>query len=117
MYNDAGVRVQVTSPEYCKVNMISLYRLLFHTSISRYTRKKSDGQQKSSDAFCPLCTYHTQSHASLNDHIRTHFRLALYCNIVECFFVSLSTKEMWDHGKNTHGNIVKKGNQVATRKK
>ena len=34
MYNDAGVRVQVTCPEYCEVNMIGLYPLLFHTSIS-----------------------------------------------------------------------------------
>ena len=107
MYNDDGVRVSVTSPEYCKVNMIGLYRLLFHTSISRYTKKKSEGPQKSSDVFCLMCSY----------HIRGHFRLALYCNIKECFFVSFSAKEMWEHGKNAHGNIVKKGNPAATRKK
>ena len=56
MYNDAGHRVQVTSPVYCKVNMIGLYCLLFHTLISRYTRKKTEGPKKSSDAFCLLCS-------------------------------------------------------------
>ena len=38
----------------------------------------------------------TRASMTTSGHI---FHLALYCNIGECFFISLSVKEMWDHGE------------------
>ena len=114
MYNDNADRKQVTSPKLCKVDMIGLYRLWKKTDAPQ---KGGERVQKASDAFCPFCAYHIQSHSSLNDIICTHLRLALYFNIGDCFFLSLSAKEMWNHGEKWHGKLVKKGNLAAVKRK
>ena len=51
----------------------------------------------------------------LNDHIRTHLWLALYCNIRDCFFVALSTKRCGIMGINAP-EAPKKGKLVVKKK-
>ena len=102
-----------------KKNMIGLYRLLDPASISRVTAKKFKENppgapvKHTSDGFCLFCAYVVQNHCSLNNHIRRHLRLALFCNLGDCFFVTTDATKMWDHGKTKHEDIVHMGQAAA----
>ena len=121
MIGDNGKRMPLgsTDTDMIKKNMIGLYRLLDPASISRVTAKKfkenlpGEKVKHMSDGFCPFCAYIVQNHCSLNNHIRRHLRLALFCNLGDCFYVTTDATKMWDHGKAKHDDIVHMGQAAA----
>ena len=121
MIGDNGKRMPLSSSDtdMIKKNMIGLYRLLDPASISRVTAKKFKDNppgapvKHTSDGFCPFCAYVVQNHCSLNNHIRRHLRLALFCNLGDCFFITTDATKMWDHGKTKHEDIVHMGQAAA----
>ena len=121
MIGDNGKRMPLSSTDtdLIKKNMIGLYRLLDPASISRVTAKKFKENRPgvpvkhTSDGFCPFCAYVVQNHCSLNNHIRRHLRLALFCNLGDCFYVTTDATKMWDHGKAKHDDIVHMGQAAA----
>ena len=70
---------------------------------ARITRKEMvhllDGWGEGSidHGFCPLCSYSSGGHRALSNHIRAHFRLAMFCGW--CYYASSSTDDMLKHGK------------------
>ena len=121
MIGDNGKRMPLSSTDtdLIKKNMIGLYRLLDPASISRVTAKKFKENRPgvpvkhTSDGFCPFCAYVVQNHCSLNNHIRRHLRLALFCNLGDCFYVTTDATKMWEHGKAKHDDIVHMGQAAA----
>ena len=47
--------------------------------------------------YCPFCSYASQNHRTLNNHIRMHLCLTLACGIEDCWFVTHSADSMWKH--------------------
>ena len=121
MIAENGKRMPLSSSDtdLIKKNMIGLYRLLDPASISRLTAKKFTDNppgapvKHTSDGFCPFCAYVVQNHCSLNNHIRRHLRLALFCNLGDCFFVTTDATRMWEHGKAKHADIIHMGQAAA----
>ena len=47
--------------------------------------------------YCPFCTYTSQNHQTLNNHIRMDLHLTLACGMPHCWFVTHSAESMWKH--------------------
>ena len=67
--------------------------------------------------YCPFCTYASQNHRTLNNHIRMHLRLSLACGMADCWFVTHSTESMWKHAASCHGLHTAKPIAVYSKKK
>ena len=50
---------------------------------------------------CPICTYCTDNHDSVNNHIRMHWRMGLVCAF--CEYVDITMNGMLGHGQAIHG--------------
>ena len=47
--------------------------------------------------YCPLCSYASQNHRTLNNHVRMHFRMSMACGMTDCWYVTHSAESMWKH--------------------
>ena len=54
-------------------------------------------QKKVDAGYCLLCTYSSQNHQMLNNHIRLHFRITMFCGMADCWYISHSAEDMWKH--------------------
>ena len=52
--------------------------------------------------FCPFCDYHASCHKTLNNHIRIHLSLSLFCGIDGCFFATSDCKALVQHAITEH---------------
>ena len=52
--------------------------------------------------FCPFCEYHSSCHKTLNNHIRIHLSLSLFCGIGGCFFATSCCKALIQHAVTEH---------------
>ena len=94
------------------IEMIGLYGLHLPRAIRR---RRRHGYEM---AFCPLCTYSCNNSYTMNNHIRTHYRLGLRCGFATCFFFTLTAAAMWDHGVKDHGEAgVAKPTEMTKRGK
>ena len=102
-YPRTGNRIPTdTTDGYASTPMIGLYGLVELYSIARITIMQSgvevDGKKKStSKCYCLLCDYVVQNHPSINNHVRTHYRLSLLCTIKESFHIEHGCNNMWLH--------------------
>ena len=53
------------------------------------------------DGKCPICTYCTNNHDSVNNHICMHWRMGLVCAF--CEYVDITMNGMLGHGQAIHG--------------
>ena len=94
------------------IEMIGLYGLHLPRAIRR---RRRHGYEM---AFCPLCNYSCNNSYTMNNHIRTHYRLGLRCGFATCFFFTLTAAAMWDHGVKDHGEAgVAKPTEMTKRGK
>ena len=49
---------------------------------------------------CPICAYCTDNHDSVNNHIRTHWRMGLVCTF--CEYINVTMNGMLGHGQAIH---------------
>ena len=54
-------------------------------------------QKKVDAGYYPLCTYSSQNLQMLNNHVRLHFRMTMFCNMPDCWYISHSAEDMWKH--------------------
>ena len=63
---------------------------------------------------CPICVYYADNHNSVNNHIRSHYRIWLICTF--CYHMEVSMEGMITHGEDIHSIILKsdrdKGNET-----
>ena len=59
-------------------------------------------------SFCPFCQYHLECHKTLNNHVRLHLRLAMFCGVPGCFFGTFSSKYMIPHAAEVHKKVYLK---------
>ena len=57
--------------------------------------------------FCPFCNYHASCHKTLNNHIRIHLSLSLFCGFPGCFYASSDCKAMFQHAITQHPEYEK----------
>ena len=52
--------------------------------------------------FCPFCEYHSSCHKTLNNHVRIHLSLSLFCGMGGCFFTTSCCKALIQHAVTEH---------------
>ena len=52
--------------------------------------------------YCPFCEYHSGCHKTLNNHVRIHLGLSLFCGIGGCFFATSCCKALIQHAVTEH---------------
>ena len=57
--------------------------------------------------FCPFCEYHSSCHKTLNNHVRIHLSLSLFCGIGGCFFTTSDCKALIQHAITEHPSYEK----------
>ena len=93
-----GEVIDTTHPDFGRVQNIGLHDIL-SPELMNYVEKNGQviygGQvfQKKVDAgYCPLCMYSSQNHQMLNNHVRLHFCMAMFCGMPDCWSISHSAK-------------------------
>ena len=76
---------------------------MWHLCTSRKVTVNNHGLMTPIDAgFCPFCEYHSGCHKTLNNHIRIHLSLSLFCGIGGCFFTTSCCKALIQHAVTEH---------------
>ena len=76
------------------ISQLSMRRLC----TSRKITHNSHRLQTPIDAgFCPFCNYHSSCHKTLNNHVRIHLSLSLFCGFKGCFFATSDCKALIQH--------------------
>ena len=89
--------------QYGAEQNLGLHGLVSAVATARACRSKKKifhdgwGDGHIEHGFCPLCSYSSGGHRALSNHIRMHFRLAMYCGW--CYYASVSTEDMFKYGK------------------
>ena len=55
--------------------------------------------------YCSMCSYASENHQTLNNHVRLHFRMTMVCGFPDCWEVWHNATTMWTHTR-THGFTV-----------
>ena len=90
---------------------ISLHDLLSQLSMHRVNVKQNGTINGCTyltqiDAgFCPFCNYHYSCHKTLNNHIRLHLWMPMFCGVEECFYPTLDCKAMVPHVLEANKNL------------
>ena len=98
-----GEVIDTTHPDFGRVQNIGLHDIVSPESMNHVEKNRQviyGGQvfQKKVDAgYCPLCTYSSQNHQMLNNHIRLHFCIMMFCGMADCWYISHSAEDMWKH--------------------
>ena len=83
--------------------MVGLYCVHQYGAISKENVKESEDSAKpTARGYCPMCSYATGNHASINNHVRVHYRLLLECGYKKCVFVEADSLKMYKHGIEKH---------------
>ena len=82
--------------------MIGLYSIHQYDAICKENARRADGAKPTALGFCPTCSYATGNHASINNHIRAHYRLLLECSYNRCVFMEADCTRMYEHGIMKH---------------
>ena len=101
--NDSGVVSVPLKGIAAKQSMFGLTKLHRPEAISRREKTiKPFGKPVKvlSKSQCPVCSYVTDNHDSINNHIRAHWRLALLCGI--CLRIYPTASAMTSHGRDEH---------------
>ena len=63
--------------------------------------------------YCPFCAYHARCHRTLNNHVRIHLRLSMFCGVGDCFFATSDTKIMIPHAIAEHLDVYVKSKKLT----
>ena len=55
--------------------------------------------------YCPLCSYASSNHWTLNNHVRLHFHTSMASGMPDCWYVTHNAEHMWKHAANM-GSIL-----------
>ena len=55
--------------------------------------------------FCLFCNYHCSCHKTLNNHVRLHLRLPMFCGVGDCFYLTFNCKAMVPHVLEAHKDL------------
>ena len=55
--------------------------------------------------FCPFCNYHCSCHKTLNNHVRIHLQLPMFCRVGDCFYPTFDVKAMVPHVLEAHKDL------------
>ena len=85
-----GEILDVTDPNYSWEHNIGLHDIVSLESMNRvekngqlvYGGKTFMGQVDA--RYYPLCLYSSQSHCTLNNHVRLHFQTTMVCRMADC---------------------------------
>ena len=55
--------------------------------------------------FCPFCNYHCSCHKTLNNHVRIHLWLPIFCGVGDCFYLTFNIKAMVPHILEAHKDL------------
>ena len=84
--------------------MVGLYSIHQYDAICKENARRADGAKPTALGYCPTCSYATGNHASINNHIRAHYRLLLECSYSRCVFVEADCTKMYEHGVKKHNH-------------
>ena len=56
-------------------------------------------------SFCPFCQYHMECHKTLNNHVRLHLQMPMFCGVPGCFYTTFSSKSMIPHAAEAHKDL------------
>ena len=107
MRSDSTV-IDASDKNYGDDQNISLHNLasqpsMWHLATSRKITVNSRRLLTLIDAgFCPFCDYHSSCHKTLNNHVRIHLSLSLFCGFPGCFYASSDCKAMFQHAITQH---------------
>ena len=57
--------------------------------------------------YCPFCDYHSSCHKTLNNHVRIHLSLSLFCGFPGCFYATSDCKALYKHAITEHPEYEK----------
>ena len=63
--------------------------------------------------YCPFCPYYVSSHRTLNNHVRAHLWLSMFCGIGSCFFPSHSANTMVEHAMAAHKDVYQRSTKLT----
>ena len=98
-----GEIIDMTHPDFGWVQNIGLHDIVSPESISCVEKNGQmmyRGQvflKKVDAGYCPLCTYSSQNHQMLNNHVRLHFCITMMCGMADCWYISHNAEDMWKH--------------------
>ena len=98
-----GECIDTTHPDFGRVQNIGLHDIVSPESMNRIEKngqviyRGQVFQKKVDTGYCPLCTYSSQNHQTLNNHVRLHFHMTMLCGMADCWYVSHSAEDMWKH--------------------
>ena len=55
--------------------------------------------------YCPFCNYHCLCHKTLNNHVRLHLWLLMFCRVGDCFYTTFDIKAMVPHVLEAHPDL------------
>ena len=55
--------------------------------------------------FCLFCNYHCSCHKTLNNHVRLHLQLPMFCGVGDCFYPTFDCKAMVPHVFEAHKDL------------
>ena len=84
--------------------MIGLYSVHRYDAISKENVRRVDGAKPTALGYCPMCSYATGNHPSINNHIRAHYHLLLECGYSWCVYVEADCYKMYEHGIKKHNH-------------
>ena len=58
--------------------------------------------------FCPFCQYHVECHKTLNNHVRLHLWMPMFCGVLGCFYTTFNCKSMIPHAAEAHEDLYLK---------
>ena len=108
-----GAMLDSTDDNYRDDQNIGLHDLVSQPSMRRLctSRKVTVNNRRLMtpiDAgYCPFCEYHSGCHKTLNNHVRIHLGLSLFCGIGGCFFATSCCKALIQHAIMEHPCYVK----------
>ena len=103
-----GTVIDATDKNYGDNQNIGLHDLVSqpsmrHLGTSRKITVNSRRVLTMIDAgFCPFCEYHASCHKMLNNHVRIHLSVLLFCGFPGCFYASSDCKAMFQHAIMQH---------------
>ena len=86
--------------------MLGLYGIHQYEAISKENMQRAENTQPSALGYCPICSYHTGNHQSINNHVCAHYCLLLECGYGKCTFVEADCKQMYEDGIKKHSTTI-----------
>ena len=98
-----GEVIDTTHPDFGWVQNIGLHDIVSPESMNHIEKngqviyRGQVFQKKVDTGYCPLCMYSSQNHHMLNNHVRLHFCITMFCGMADCWYISHSAEDMWKH--------------------